>query len=251
MDQVTKFDNIYITGDTHRNFRNVFRFCKETNTTTNDLLIILGDTGINYYLDDRDIDVKEDLAETPITLLCIHGNHEERPENIPTYQQLDFCGDAAYCEPEYPNIIFAKDGSVYNLNGTKCLALGGAYSVDKFYRLERGWQWFASEQITDTRKAEIEQILNKNNWTVDYVLSHTCPYYTRPVHLFLHSIDQSTVDSSMEVWLQKVADRLDFKRWYFGHYHDDWDNGKYTMFYTDIERFPYEPENNPCDNFTI
>lgn len=237
--QTSTFKKIYITGDTHGNFSRIERFCEENQTTANDLLIILGDAGINYYLDDRDTKLKRRLSKLPITLLCIHGNHEERPENIPTYSEIDFCGDRAYAEQKFPNLIFAKDGSIYNLNGAKCLVLGGAYSVDKFYRLQIWWQWFASEQITDTRKSEIEGILDHNNWTVDYVLSHTCPYNTRPVHMFLHSIDQSTVDSSMEVWLQKIADKLHFTRWYFGHYHDDWDNGKYSMFYMDISEFPY------------
>ena len=44
----------------------------------------------------------------------------------------------------------------------------------------------------------------------------------------------------MEVWLQKIADRLTFKHWYFGHYHDDWDNGKYSMLYTDIIPLGYK-----------
>ena len=247
MAQVTTFDNIYVTGDKHGDFSGIMRFCDQQGTTRNDMIIVLGDAGINYYRNERDLRLKEMLAQSPITLLCVHGNHEERPENISTYTETEFCGDAAYCEPEYPNIIFAKDGSIYELNGAKCLTLGGAYSVDKFYRLERGWQWFASEQITDARKAEINQILEDNDWRVDYMLSHTCPYYERPVHLFLRSIDQSTVDSSMEVWLQKIANKLEFRHWYFGHYHGDWDNGKYTMFYTNIEKFPYEP----TDDFLI
>ena len=58
--------------------------------------------------------------------------------------------------------------------------------------------------------------------------------------MFLRSVDQSTVDSSMEVWLQKIADRLTFKHWYFGHYHDDWDNGKYSMLYMDIIPLGYK-----------
>ena len=70
---------IYITGDTHRDFARVEEFCEEYGTTEDDILIILGDVGINYYLDDRDDEIKEELSQLPITLLCIHGNHEERP----------------------------------------------------------------------------------------------------------------------------------------------------------------------------
>lgn len=32
-------------------------------------------------------------------------------------------------EKEYPNILFAKDGEIFNLNGLKTVAIGGAYSM--------------------------------------------------------------------------------------------------------------------------
>ena len=231
---------IYLTGDTHGNFDRIRRFCEINNTTKDDVLIILGDAGINYYLNKRDYKLKQELQNLPITLFCIHGNHEERPDNIGTYKLDMFFDSLVYVEPEFPNIIFAIDGMIYKINNSKCLVLGGAYSVDKHYRLMKGYQWFESEQIPDDRKAEIEDYLSVCGYNVDYVLSHTCPYNTRPVHMFLRSIDQSTVDSSMEVWLQKIADRLTFKHWYFGHYHDDWDNGKYSMLYTDIIPLGYK-----------
>ena len=234
-----RFNNIYITGDTHGNFVRIINFCEKNHTTTDDLLIILGDAGINYYLDARDKELKSKLANLPITLFCVHGNHEEYPEKIDSYVPTLFCGNLAYIEPEYPNLVFAMDGATYDLNDNKCLVLGGAYSVDKYYRLVNHCQWFESEQISDKDKLEIEEKLVESGWAVDYVLSHTCPYNTRPTHMFLSCIDQSTVDSSMEVWLQRIADNVYFKHWYFGHYHDDWDNGKYSMLYTDIILFPY------------
>lgn len=40
---------IYITGDTHRDFNRIKEFCKKLNTTKDDIMIILGDAGINYY----------------------------------------------------------------------------------------------------------------------------------------------------------------------------------------------------------
>lgn len=42
---------VYLTGDTHgqfKNFENIRKFCKEHNTTIEDVLIILGDAGINF-----------------------------------------------------------------------------------------------------------------------------------------------------------------------------------------------------------
>ena len=47
-----------------------------------------------------------------------------------------------YVRAEYPNILFAKDGEIFNIEDTKHLVSGGAYSVDKFYRLSRGYGWW-------------------------------------------------------------------------------------------------------------
>ena len=234
----------YITGDTHGSFERIERFCLASKTTKNDTIIILGDAGLNYYLNKRDIKNKEYVESLPIKVFCIHGNHEERPQNVAGYKEIDYLGGKAFVQDEYPSIVFAKDGEVYNIDGNSVLVIGGAYSVDKEWRLLNGYSWFDSEQIPDNEKAKIEKKIDSIGWNVDYVLSHTCPYNTRPIHMFLRSIDQSKVDSSMEVWLQKVADRLSFKNWYFGHFHSDWDNGKYSMLYTDIVKFPYSGEDN-------
>ena len=40
---------IYITGDKHGNFSEVYAFCCKNKTTRDDLMIVLGDAGINYY----------------------------------------------------------------------------------------------------------------------------------------------------------------------------------------------------------
>ena len=70
---------IYITGDTHRDFHRIKYFCDKYNTNRNDILIILGDVEINYYLDVKDHQLKNSLDKLPITFFCVHGNHEERP----------------------------------------------------------------------------------------------------------------------------------------------------------------------------
>ena len=49
---------IYITGDTHGDFTKIDFFCKKMNTTKQDIIIILGDAGINYYLNEKDEKIK-------------------------------------------------------------------------------------------------------------------------------------------------------------------------------------------------
>ena len=225
---------VFITGDTHGNFQRIIDFCEKQETSKDDLMVILGDAGINYYLSKRDQTLKKSLSELPITLFCIHGNHEERPYLIPSYQEISFCGGMVYQEPAYPNLLFAKDGEIYEFLGKSVLVIGGAYSVDKFYRLARHFSWFPSEQPDETIKKRVEKKIEEYGKKVDYVWSHTCPISAQPRHLFLSMIDQSTVDSSTEEWLETIAEDLSFEHWYFGHYHGDWTFGKYRMFYNDI-----------------
>lgn len=222
----------FLTGDTHGNFNRIMYFCKRMSTTEDDVLVILGDAGINYYLGEKDRALKEVLSHLPITLFCVHGNHEERPFNISTYKEKEWNGGVVYFEDDFPNLLFAKDGEIYNFNGKSVLVIGGAYSVDKEYRLERGYAWFKDEQPNKKIMKYVEKQINKQR-RFDIVLTHTCPIKTEPRHMFLPFIDQSKVDKTTELFLQRVADWIIFDSWYFGHFHGHWDNGKYHMLFED------------------
>jgi 3-oxoacid CoA-transferase subunit A len=210
---------IYLTGDTHGQFDRVSIFCHEIGTSRDDVLVILGDAGINYAGTQGDNPKKRFLSKLPITLMCIHGNHENRPTNIYTYRETAVFGGTAYWEPEYPNIFFAKDGEIYELGGKRCIAIGGAYSVDKHLRLQCGYKWFADEQPSDATKARVEHQLEDANWNVDMVLSHTCPTKYMPREVFMSGISQWTVDDSTEDWLDTLEDRLEYQHWFCGHFH--------------------------------
>lgn len=225
---------IYITGDCHGYFEHVEQFCDECSTTTDDVLIVLGDAGINYDLGMRDMRLKQELSEYLITFFCIHGNHEERPYNIEGYEEMDWHGGKVYIEENYPNILFADDGETYDFDGKKAIVIGGAYSVDKYYRLTNGMQWFDSEQPDEVIKAYVETMLDSVNWQIDYVFSHTCPAKYMPVDLFIPGLDQSRIDHSTEEWLDAIEERLDYGTWYFGHYHGERTSGNSVMLYNEI-----------------
>ena len=44
-------------------------------------------------------------------------------------------GGKVFIEEAYPNLIFAKNGELYDIDNKKVLVIGGAYSVDKNYRI--------------------------------------------------------------------------------------------------------------------
>ncbi len=230
----------FITGDCHGNFDKIEIFCRCHNTNKNDIIIVLGDAGINYWLGAKDERLKSRLSELPISFLCIAGNHEEKPQNIQGYEEKLWKGGIVYYEPIYENLLFAKDGEIYEFGDKKAIAIGGAYSVDKEWRLKLGLPWYESEQPSEEIKAYVESQLSKINWNVDYVLSHTCPLKYEPTDLFLDFIDQNMVDKSTEKWLTDIDNRLSYNKWYFGHFHDDRKYEKAEMLYDGIKELGEE-----------
>ena len=112
------------------------------------------------------------------------------------------------------------DGEIYYFNKYKCLVIGGAYSVDKYWRLENNWIWFKNEQVPIEDRIKI--FAETRGMDFDFVLSHTCPYSWMPTDKFLSFIDQSKVDNSMEFWLEEIKNNLGrIGVWLFAHYHVD------------------------------
>lgn len=227
---------IYITGDIHGEVWRIEDICNRYKTTKDDLLIILGDVGFNYYGDGRDKKNKKKAQKLPIRVFCIHGNHEARPE-LGKYEEVVWNGGIVYVEEAFPDIMFAKDGEIYDIEGNKTLVIGGAYSVDKHYRLMRGWSWWEDEQPSEEIKKRVEGRLEQVGWKVDVVLTHTIPLKYEPVEVFLPGIDQSTVDTSTEEWLDYIEDNLDYKKWYGGHFHTNKKVDKIRLMFTEVDRF--------------
>lgn len=229
---------IYLTGDTHGRFDRIEQFCNRMNTSKDDILIILGDAGINFHENRNDMYLKQYIKKLPITLFCIHGNHEKRPFSIETYKEINFHKGIVYIEDEYPNILFAKDGEIYDFNGLRTIVIGGAYSVDKNIRLLRGYPWFEDEQPSADIKQYVEQQLDDNDWTIDIVLSHTTPLKYEPTEMFLFGIDQKEVDKSTEEWLDSIEDKLNYNKWYCGHYHTEKKIDKLQIMFNYYTAFP-------------
>ena len=119
----------------------------------------------------------------------------------------------------------------------KVLIIGGAYSVDKYFRLAMGYNWYASEQPNEETKEFVLSKIKSMNNKVDIILSHTCPYKYLPREMFLEGIDQSTVDNSTEYFLDEIEQITNYKIWYCGHYHTDKIVDKIIFMFHNIEKF--------------
>lgn len=208
---------VYYTGDIHGKKQEIIELCERFELTEEDIVVLLGDVGANYYKSERDKRLKRALSRLKPTIFCIHGNHEIRPANIPSYQTKEWNGGIVWYEEEYPNLLFAKDGEIFTMDGLTHLVIGGAYSVDKYYRLMRDYGWWPDEQPSAEIMDYVEQQIQGRHF--DVILSHTCPFKYEPVEAFLPMIDQKTVDTSTEEWLDRIEDTAQYDAWLCGHWH--------------------------------
>ena len=211
-----------LTGDCHGEFTRFKNYDKEVQQDENTAVIILGDAGLNWTLDEHDSQMKNFLSKRyKFRIYCVRGNHEARPANVPGMKLVydEDVGGEVYMQEKWPNIRYFKDWGIYLIDGLEVAVIGGAYSVDKWFRLDRGAIWFENEQLTDEEM--LAATMELTGAEVDMVFTHTCPICWEPWDLFLHSIDQSRVDKSMELFLEEIAKCFGWKVWLFGHYHED------------------------------
>lgn len=256
---------IFIMGDIHglaSNFTSRVNWYIN-NPKEDDVIICVGDVGLEYGNQIQGA-LKKAMKKFPGTIYVMRGNHDNRywrdhTEITETYTNYiekpcngwmfdnDIFPTLLY-QKKYPNILYVKDGGgIYTINDHRFLFIPGAYSVDKEYRLTNGLSYEPQEQLTwieenqllsaiDYCNTPVETALN--SLEIDYVISHTAPLGTQIYFkdLFLDFIDQSTVDNHMEYFLDEVYNQLknSFKHWYFGHYHDDRNFGKFTMVYNEV-----------------
>ena len=218
----------WVTGDTHGDFSRFYKLNEAVPKNEVWGVIILGDCGLNFWLTKRDKKNKYKICKDypRLRFYCVRGNHEARPQDVEGMYKLWIheINNFAYYEPEYPNIYYLIDGYKYLFGDYLALVCGGAYSVDKYYRLERqaaGYYggWFENEQLSQEERDAISQLATGQKY--DLILAHTCPYEWMPRDLFLSCIDQSSVDNSMELWLGELLNQCSWKVFLCGHFHDD------------------------------
>lgn len=247
---------IYITGDIHSNSNDIQLVMDQIlNPSSDDYIIICGDAGLEYGNHVMG-SCKKRMKKFPGTWIVMRGNHDNRywrnhthwikngmcqcPNDGWKINELDYL-----VQEKYPNIWYVMDeGGIYNIDGFNFLFIPGAYSVDKFYRLNTNLSYELEEQLT---YLEIIRLMNEiqdftlSGYNIDYVISHTAPLKLEPHfrHLFLSCVSQKEVDKSTEKALDQIAEMVEpeIKDWFFGHFHDDMDIlDKYHMLFNKVYR---------------
>ena len=106
----------------------------------------------------------------------------------------------------------------------RAFIIDGAYSIYAQYRRLQGRPWNPQEQLSEEEKERIRNSFNLVS--PDIILSHTCPITWQPTDLFLSEVDQTTVDNSMEFFLEEIAGIANYKAWCWGHFHETREYGE-------------------------
>ena len=207
-----------ITGDTHGtlDIDKVVRFFGEHDGeyTEDDHLIICGDVGVCGFSPDVEKETRRILGDLPVTVLFVDGNHEhhERLNDLPVDEWMG--GKVHFIDSK---IIHLMRGQVYDIDGVRFFTFGGAYSVDRYVRTE-GIDWFPEEIPTGEEYEEGLDNLEACGYKVDYIITHTAP---REVAAALGYGEESLDEVALRRYLQQIADEADYKKWFFGHFHED------------------------------
>lgn len=224
---------IYVTGDTHRRvdtFKLLLFADKNPNLTKNDYVIICGDFGGVWSEKTLEEDL-EIFQRLPFTILFVDGNHENF-RLLNSFPVTKWHGGKVHIIKR-DNIIHLMRGQIFEIEGNTIFTFGGATSIDKAFRVE-GISWWAEEMPTceefDEGLANLQAYGNK----VDFIITHSCgeralmypPLRTRGFQKEIYPENQL---------LSYFEDIIEYKRWYFGHYHMDGKlNDKMTVLYQDI-----------------
>lgn len=154
----------YYFSDLHGNTTLLIRKIRElaaSKCNTLNYFIVLGDHGLNFYLDERDTNLKEELEEQiqnanlNIKIIFIRGNHDVHCQKIYTYEKVEMFGGNVFIEKNFPNLIFLDEADVYSIDGKNYIVYSGGHSRDWFQRILRDEYWSSDEQINDVDHKKI------------------------------------------------------------------------------------------------
>ena len=187
--------------------------------TEKDYLIILGDFGgVWYYPESRfykqDVYLQKWLSKQPWTTLFIDGNHENH-DLLNQYPIEEWNGGNVHHIVK-DKIIHLMRGQIFNIDGQTIFTMGGAQSHDMEIRQE--WiNWWRAELPSFQEYETAINNLEKNNWKVDYVLTHCCS--SSGAKELLQEKYNSADESLLEAFFEGLTKNLTYDRWYCGHYH--------------------------------
>lgn len=156
---------VLVLGDTHgdhSHLRFALGICATGGIST---IVQVGDNGYTWPGSGGLKHAIQLLEHAGVTMYWLEGNHDNYTELI----ELGFWGATTPQVYGSHNFVYLPRGCVFDLDGVRCGAFGGAVSVDKDYRILVGRGWWPEEYISDEQvDAFTEQ--------VSVLFTHDAPY---------------------------------------------------------------------------
>ena len=223
---------VFVMGDTHfpidgnKLFKEQSGFPFST-LQRSDYVIVLGDFGLFWKKQDKhNAKNMRQIHALPYTLLFVDGNHEnfdwleEFPVEYCFGGQVQRCGE---------NILHLMRGEIYTIEDKRFFVCGGATSTDKEYR-QKHVSWWPVENLSGAEERKAIENLNHAAGPIDFILTHTCPE-SIVEQMFKVPVIYSDVTAK---FLDNIKDRLPSTPWYFGHWHEDKDWGRFRCLYNKV-----------------
>jgi DNA repair exonuclease SbcCD nuclease subunit len=227
--------SIYITGDVHGSIDihklNKSNFPEQERMAKSDYLIVCGDFGLVWDNSSEEMYWRNWLHKRNFTTIFVGGNHEGF-SLLNKYSIEKWNGGKVHYIND--SIIHLMRGQIYEIEGYKFFTMGGATSIDKYRRIE-GKSWWPEEIPSQKEFNEALDNLDKHDWKIDYILSHTVS--TRIMEKMNYIKENNPLNSFFDM----LEDDLKYKHWFFGHFHDDIEvDDKHTLLYDKIIKLRYK-----------
>ena len=210
----------YLTGDIHGN-QVLWDTCINSFLKSGDKIAVPGDIGIGFFdgkfwTEEMFFDY---IAEQDYTVLFCDGNHENF-EKLNGYVVSDWNGGRVHFIRN--NLIHLMRGEIYEIDGSTFLTFGGGFSIDKEFREPRNI-WWPEEMPNASEYENASNNLIRHDCKVDYILTHTAPGDTVAYLSYLNLGIRNNIleEKPLTDFLNWVANTVEYKKWYFGHYHID------------------------------
>ena len=202
---------VYVTGDLHGDYSR-FKRPEMKKLRAGDILLVCGDFGFIWDNSKQEQAVLKKLSEKKYTIAFVDGCHENF-DLLQQYRLVRWRGGVARLIA--PNIFHLQRGEIYTIENQKYFASGGGHSQDYEYRRDTG-NWWRQEQPTHDEIRRAIRNLNRNQATVDYIITHEPPASLKDCL----GVD---VQQRLEIhaFFEDIIKECDYKKWFFGKCHMD------------------------------
>lgn len=213
MIKIPNIESIYFCGDIHGNLEYI-KYRLNHEHLTNSIIFICGDIGLGFSpkFEQEIINrINKKLIESNNYVIGVRGNHDDPSK----FQDTELIKDTG----ELRNWLNVPDYTIIQVLDQNILCIGGGISVDRTYRLQLGYGYWANESIKYKKKVPEK---------IDIICTHSAPSFCFPFTKGEFVNEWAKVDPTLLLDLDEERGTLDkvyedykdeVKYWYYGHFH--------------------------------